>query len=211
MSDAEVPLGLVATAQRQFAEAERHFQRAAAMEPRNDQAHSYLGCAGSFRRNAGRRPGTKRRPSALSAGDLPTSVKLRIGLGSVCYLAGHYECAARTLLEPVRLRPDSAPAYFLLSEAYECAEGLQPAILAALAAYVKTRPRDAWANYHYGLILYAKAAAKTDHYSGFRSDSRAISSKISSMVFLPSNESTIFRWALMLKRGSRSRSRLTSA
>ncbi|MFN7997733.1 MAG: tetratricopeptide repeat protein [Bryobacteraceae bacterium] len=90
---------------------------------------------------------------------LRSSAKLRIGLGSACYLAGDYPCAAEALLEAVKLKPDSAPAYFLLGEAYESAGSLQPAILAALETYLSKKPRDAWAYYHYALILYAKAAA----------------------------------------------------
>ena len=48
-------------------------------------------------------------------------------------------------------------------------------------------------------------------YWGFCSCCRAISSKISSTVFLPSTASAMFRWALMLRMGSHNMSRLTSA
>jgi tetratricopeptide (TPR) repeat protein len=91
--------------------------------------------------------------------ELPKSWKLRLGLGSVCYLGGDYSSAAQALLDAVKLKPDAAPAYFLLGEAYESAQSLQPAIEAAFTAYLKTSPRDPWAYYHYAGILYARAQA----------------------------------------------------
>ena len=42
LADAEVLLGLIATAQNQFSNAEIHFQRAVSLQPENDQALSYL-------------------------------------------------------------------------------------------------------------------------------------------------------------------------
>ena len=48
-------------------------------------------------------------------------------------------------------------------------------------------------------------------YWGFCSCFRAISSKISSTVFLPSTASAMFRWAFTLKMGSHKMLRLTSA
>src|SRR6202171_2194192 len=43
MGDAEILLGLIATVRTQFGEAEKHFSRAVALEPKNYQAHAYLG------------------------------------------------------------------------------------------------------------------------------------------------------------------------
>ncbi len=88
--------------------------------------------------------------------DLPQSWKLRIGLGSACYLAGDYQGAAEALLAAVELKPDSATAYFLLGEAYDSAERFQPAIDTAFAGYLKGAPRDPWAYYHYAAIQYGR-------------------------------------------------------
>jgi tetratricopeptide (TPR) repeat protein len=93
------------------------------------------------------------------ASDMPKSAKLRIGLGSACYLAGDYQCAAEQLLDAIKLNPDSAAAYFLLGEAYDSAERFQPSIQAALQAYLKTTPHDAWAYYHYGAILFSRGSS----------------------------------------------------
>ena len=43
MGDAEIMLGLIATVQSRFGEAEKHFLRGVALEPENYQAHAYLG------------------------------------------------------------------------------------------------------------------------------------------------------------------------
>ena len=43
MGDAEILLGLIATARSQFAEAETHFSRAVLLQPQNSQARGYLG------------------------------------------------------------------------------------------------------------------------------------------------------------------------
>lgn len=83
----------------------------------------------------------------------PGSWKLRLGLGSASYLSGDYVSAVRELMETVRLKPDSATAYFLLGEAYDSAGGFQPAIEKALERYLKNAPRDPWAYYHYAVIL----------------------------------------------------------
>ena len=84
---------------------------------------------------------------------------MRIGLGSACYLSGDYQGAAEELLEAVRLKPDSATAYFLLGEAYDSAERFRQPIETAFQSYLETAPRDPWAYYHYAAILYARAQA----------------------------------------------------
>ena len=83
----------------------------------------------------------------------PGSWKLRLGLGSASYLSGDYMSAVRELMETVRLKPDCISAYFLLGEAYDSAGTFQPAIQKALERYLKNGPRDAWAYYHYAVIL----------------------------------------------------------
>src|SRR5574341_578460 len=43
LGDAEVLLGLVATAESRFPEAEKHFRNAAGLQPKNPRVHAYLG------------------------------------------------------------------------------------------------------------------------------------------------------------------------
>jgi tetratricopeptide (TPR) repeat protein len=137
-------------------DAERAFAEAARLEPSNEDYRFDFG--NSLLQHAKLDSAVPAFRSAVS--DLPGSWKLRVGLGSACYLAGDFECAAEALLEAVRLKPDSAPAFFLLGEAYDSAEARQPAIEAAFATYLKNNPEDAWAFYHYGVIQYTRAQAE---------------------------------------------------
>jgi tetratricopeptide (TPR) repeat protein len=152
--------------------AERAFEEAAHQEPSNEDyrfnygnslvQHGKLDLAvGAFR------------PAVI---DLPKSWKLRIGLGTACYLLGDYKTAAEELLEAVKLKPDSATAYFLLGEAYDSAERFQPAIETAFNTYLKTAPRDPWAHYHYAAILYghAQAAGSSDYQAAVTSLNQAL-------------------------------------
>jgi tetratricopeptide (TPR) repeat protein len=144
--------------------AERAFEEAAHQEPSNEDYRFNYGnslAVGAFR------------PAVI---DLPKSWKLRIGLGTACYLLGDYKTAAEELLEAVKLKPDSATAYFLLGEAYDSAERFQPAIETAFNTYLKTAPRDPWAHYHYAAILYghAQAAGSSDYQAAVTSLNQAL-------------------------------------
>jgi tetratricopeptide (TPR) repeat protein len=136
--------------------AENAFQEAARRDAGNEDYRFDYG--NSLLQHAKLQPAVVAFGSAVS--DLPSSGKLRVGLGSVCYLSGDYVSAVQELLEAVRLKPDSMTAYFLLGEAYDSAERFQPAIEASLKSYLKTRPRDPWAYYHYGVIRYGRAQAE---------------------------------------------------
>jgi tetratricopeptide (TPR) repeat protein len=68
MGDAEILMGLIATVRSQFPDAEKHFSRAAALQPGNYQTHAYLGstylqekrfseAAGAFRKVLELNPG----------------------------------------------------------------------------------------------------------------------------------------------------------
>jgi tetratricopeptide (TPR) repeat protein len=136
-------------------DAEHAFAEAARRDPANeDYRFDY---ANSLLQHEKLEPAIAAFRSAVS--ELPKSAKLRIGLGSACYLSGDYACAAEELLEAIKLKADSAAAYFLLGEAYDSAERFQPAIQTALQAYLKTTPHDAWAYYHYGAILFSRGSS----------------------------------------------------
>jgi tetratricopeptide (TPR) repeat protein len=92
--------------------------------------------------------------------DFPESWRMRLGQGAARYVIGDYEQAAQALLEAVRREPRAQLAYFLLGKTYESAAPLQPAILAAFRTYLARDPKDAWAYYHYGVMLYLQAQAE---------------------------------------------------
>jgi tetratricopeptide (TPR) repeat protein len=135
--------------------AERDFQEAARREAANEDYRFNYG--NSLVQHGKLETGVAAFRTAVS--DLPKSWKLRIGLGSACYLAGDYQGAAEALLAAVGIKPDSATAYFLLGEAYDSAQRFQTAIETAFTSYLKGAPRDPWAYYHYAAIQYGHAQA----------------------------------------------------
>jgi tetratricopeptide (TPR) repeat protein len=137
------------------ADAERAFHEAATREPSNEDYRFDYG--NSFVQHGN--VATAIEVFRTAVADSPRSWKLRAGLGSAYYLAADYESAAEALLEAVRLKPDASAAWFLLGEAYESATRSQPAIETAFGSYLKSAPRDAWAYYHYGAILYEREQA----------------------------------------------------
>jgi tetratricopeptide (TPR) repeat protein len=148
-------LGSIEEKRAHIEEAEQAFGEAARRDPANEDYRFDYG--NSLVQHGKLEPAIAVFRDAVSG--LPRSAKLSIGLGSACYLSGDYQCAAEELLEAIKLKPDSAAAYFLLGEAYDSAERFQPSIQAALQAYLRTTPHDAWAYYHYGAILFARTQA----------------------------------------------------
>jgi tetratricopeptide (TPR) repeat protein len=148
-------LGSVEEARQRPAEAVQAYQKAAELEPYNEDLRFDLAAA------ALRHLGAEAGLSAFLAAErvFSKSWRMQLGLGSAYYLAGKYEEAARALLEAVRLQPDAKPAYYLLGHAYEAAQVLQPAIAAAFEKYLRSNPADPWAYYHYGTISYLRSQA----------------------------------------------------
>ena len=100
------------------------------------------------------------RPSRLSPrpfATFPSRGGCGTGLGSAYYLTGRNEDAAVALLEAIKLDPAAKVAYYLLGKAYEAAGSRQADIRAAFKAYLEKEPRDPWAYYHYGSMLYLEA------------------------------------------------------
>jgi tetratricopeptide (TPR) repeat protein len=165
-------LGAIEEKRGRAVEAEHAFEEAAAREPSNESYRFDYG--NSLLQHGKVEPAVQVFSAAVS--DLPSSWKLRIGLGSAYYLASEYENAAWTLLEAVKLRPDSAAAWYLLGEAYDSAPSLQREIEAAFASYLETAPRDPGAYYHYGAILFQRAQAdgRTDHQKAIQNLNQAL-------------------------------------
>jgi tetratricopeptide (TPR) repeat protein len=147
---------LLATVEEQrkhYLEAVRAFQKAAELEPGNedyrfDYAFELL------------KHKTDRAAIAIfSSGvrDFPKSFKLRLGLGCANYVVGKQEEAARTLLEAIQIEPRSKLVYLILGKTYEQAGSSQTAVREAFRGYLQRATQDPWAHYHYGRILYLVA------------------------------------------------------
>ncbi|MCI0627577.1 MAG: tetratricopeptide repeat protein [Acidobacteria bacterium] len=166
---------LLATVQEQrkrYLEAVRAFQKAAELEPGNeDYRYDY---AFELLRHQ-----TNQAAIAIFASgvrDFPKSLKLRLGLGCAYYVIGKQEDAARTLLEAITIEPRNKLVYLFLGKTYEQAGSFQAAITDALRAYLEQGPQDPWAHYHYGTILYllAQSSPKPDFQAAKSYLSRAV-------------------------------------
>jgi tetratricopeptide (TPR) repeat protein len=156
-------LGLIEEKRKRAEAAEQAFEKAMRLQPANED---YCFNYGNSLLQHGR---LEQAITVFRGGvlNMPTAAKLHLGLGSAYYLSGNYQEAAEALLTAVRLKPDSATAFFLLGEAYDSAGALQSQIESAFKSYLRTRPRDALAFYHFGAILYTRAqAAGADDYHG---------------------------------------------
>ncbi|MEW5977073.1 MAG: tetratricopeptide repeat protein [Acidobacteriota bacterium] len=146
-------LGVVQEQRKQYLDAVRAFQKAAELEPGNEDYRYDYGF--ELLKH-------KTEPAAIAifasgVQDFPRSVKLHMGLGCAYYVVGKHEEAAHILLEAIKLEPREKLAYLLLGKTYEQAGPLQPTIADAFRAYLDRRPHDPWAYYHYGNILYLVA------------------------------------------------------
>jgi tetratricopeptide (TPR) repeat protein len=146
-------LAVVQENRKHYLEAVRAFQKAAQLEPGNeDYRYDY---AFELLKHK-----TDRAAIAIFASgirDFPRSVKLRLGLGCAYYVVGKQEEAARILLEAIKIEPRHKLAYLFLGKTYEQAGPFQPEVAEAFRAYLEQGPQDPWAHYHYGRILYLAA------------------------------------------------------
>ncbi|HLB86754.1 MAG TPA: tetratricopeptide repeat protein, partial [Terriglobales bacterium] len=148
-------LAMVEEQRQRYLEAVRAFQKAAELDPRNEDYRFDYGY------ELLRHQTTDAAIAVFASGvrDFPNSGKMRVGLGCAHYVAGKYEEAAQSILQATTLDPHNRLAYFFLGKVYEKAYALQDAISDKFQAYVQQRPDDPWSYYHYGIILYLRSQA----------------------------------------------------
>ena len=148
-------LAMVEEQRQRYLEAVSAFQKAAELEPRNEDYRFDYGY------ELLRHQTTDAAIAVFASGvrDFQSSGKLRIGLGCAYYVAGKYEEAAQSILQATTLDPHNRLAYFFLGKVYEKAFALQDAIADKFRAYAQLRPDDPWFYYHYGIILYLRSQA----------------------------------------------------
>lgn len=84
----------------------------------------------------------------------PRSARMRVGLGVTRYARGEYDTAVQELCEGVDLDPtDSRPIYFL-GKMYDISPAMANEVSQRLKRLVSQYPRNAAANYFYGLSLW---------------------------------------------------------
>jgi tetratricopeptide (TPR) repeat protein len=94
---------------------------------------------------------------AEAVNNWPDSIRSRLGLASVYYLAGRHGQCAKTLLEGIARQPNAAPLYDLLGKTYEAVPDLQRDIKTVFERYLASDPKDAAACAHLGTMLYLTA------------------------------------------------------
>lgn len=146
-------LAVVQEQRKRYLEAVRAFQKAAELEPTNEHYRFDYGY------ELLRHQTDKAAAAVFASGvrDFPRSLKLRLGLGCAYYVGGKLEEAARPLLEAIKIEPNNRLAYLLLGKTYEQAGLFREAVEEAFRTYLEREPKDAWAHYHYGTILYLRA------------------------------------------------------
>src|SRR5437867_12128189 len=131
-------LAAVEEKRQRYLEAVRAYQKAAELEPGNeDYRYAYANELLQHR--------TNQEAIALFASgarDFQNTWQLRLGLGCAYYLAGKFDEASQTLLEAIKIEPRIKLAYYFLGKLYEPAESFQPAIREAFRAYLERNPED---------------------------------------------------------------------
>ena len=130
------------------------YQRAAHMDPTEEhlfdwgdnllQLHAYEEAAQVFT------AGIERHPDAA---------RLHVGLGIAQYSRGQHEEAVKSFCQAADLAPSDPRPYEFLGEMYGVVPSLGGEITERLARFAKAHPRNALAQYHYGMSLWKGLAA----------------------------------------------------
>ena len=92
----------------------------------------------------------------------PQSARLLVGLGVAWYTNGSYDQAAQRLCQASDLNPNDPKAYLFLGK-IQAVETMQSECSSErLARYVKLQPRNALANYYYGVNLWKRRTGSDD-------------------------------------------------
>jgi len=84
----------------------------------------------------------------------PKSARLHVGLGIAQYSRAQYADAVKSFCTAVDLDPADPRPYQFLGEMYGVAPDLAGEVTERLAQFVKTRPRNALAHFHYALSIW---------------------------------------------------------
>jgi tetratricopeptide (TPR) repeat protein len=86
-------------------------------------------------------------------GRYPKSARLRVGLGVALYSLRRYDEAVERLCQAVDLDPTDTKALDFLGKMYDISPQYASRVAERLARFVELYPRNAAANYYYGLSL----------------------------------------------------------
>jgi len=91
----------------------------------------------------------------------PNSSRLTVGLGLALYSRGSYDDATKALVRATDLSPSDPRAYYFLSKAYDNSPRQADEVLRRFERFAESSPRDAKAQFYYGMSLW-KGKRKED-------------------------------------------------
>ena len=92
----------------------------------------------------------------------PESARLLAGLGAAYYAAGQFNEAAAQMCRAADRNPGDPQPYLFLGKMEQAAAEPLPCTEEKLARFARQQPRNAYANFYYGLLLCKKARAAQD-------------------------------------------------
>lgn len=141
-------LAEIRESERQPVDAAREYQRAAEMEPSEENLFAW---GAELLLHHADRPA-----SAVFAKGYrlyPKSARILVGLGSAAYAQDLHEQAARWLLEAIALEPGDRRPYLFLGKVQEVAKSEPEEWVEVFRKYAALRPEDARAHYYYAVAL----------------------------------------------------------
>jgi tetratricopeptide (TPR) repeat protein len=146
-------LGDIEEARHHGQEALHAFQEATELDPSNEDVWSDLGlCLLDMDK-----PAEAVAVFRKGLTHLPGAQRLQLGLAAAYCLSGSQTEAVKVLLELAVGRYHRELVYYLLGETYQAAPTEQDRITAAFETYLQQAPKDPWAYYNYGRILFLAA------------------------------------------------------
>jgi tetratricopeptide (TPR) repeat protein len=138
-------------------EAEREFEKAARMEPSEE---NYFAWGTELLLHRADEPAAE--VFQQGANTHRDSARMLEGLGAALFAEGKVEEAAKKLCEAADLKPKDETAYLFLGRIQKSAVKALPCAEEKLARFARDQPESAMANYYYGLTLWRRERASGD-------------------------------------------------
>jgi tetratricopeptide (TPR) repeat protein len=157
-SELHALLAEVKESEGQPVEAAREHQRAAEMEPSEENLFAW---GAELLLHHADAPASEVLAKAHRL--YPNSVRVLVGLGSAAYAQDLNEQAARWLLQAIQLDPADPRPYLFLGKVQEVAKSEPQEWLEAFHRYASLRPEDAPAHYYYAVALEKQRRGERDY------------------------------------------------
>jgi Flp pilus assembly protein TadD len=155
-ADLHAILAEVKEKQQDYLAAGREYQRAAQMDPSENNIFAW---GAELLRHRTAEPAIQ----VLSHGVqfYPRSARLQIGLGIALFMREFYDRAVDAFCHAVDLDPKDSRPYYFLSKIYAISPSRAAEVTARLGQLVQIQPRNATARYYYAMSLWKAARLET--------------------------------------------------